>query len=228
MQSEDPRPNGAVARNEGESPNRKASRAAKPTTSTLVRRARQIEKSGGGALPFVSSGKAQVASKLEGVARVLRGSGKALHDEDQSAIARYLDTASEQFESAASYLRDHDAGDLLEDLEKLARVQPLLAFGGATLVGLAGARFVKSSAGGTGRARASASSAEQRARPNREKSATKSGSQRRPAQRPSSSAASSGASTSEIDEAGESQSNTARKARGEPETSRSSIERRAR
>jgi hypothetical protein len=45
----------------------------------------------------------------------------------------------------SSYLRDHDLGDVRSDVENLARRQPAVAIGAALVLGMLGARFLKSS-----------------------------------------------------------------------------------
>jgi hypothetical protein len=48
-------------------------------------------------------------------------------------------------DQVANYLRDKDARAMRTDLENLARRQPALVLGGALILGLMGARFLKSS-----------------------------------------------------------------------------------
>jgi hypothetical protein len=55
------------------------------------------------------------------------------------------ETLAQQVEQVANYLRNKDARAMRTDLENLARRQPALMLGGALLLGLMGARFIKSS-----------------------------------------------------------------------------------
>src|SRR5215216_4859667 len=91
-----------------------------------------------------AAGLSSVADAVRQVGQNLRGQG-----EEQSPVvqyaAQYGDKAAEQIERLTEYLRRHDAGQLVREVEGFARRQPALFLGGAFLLGLAGARFLKSS-----------------------------------------------------------------------------------
>jgi hypothetical protein len=93
-------------------------------------------------------GKDRVAEQLDQVARALRGAGETLRSEEQEDASYYTDTISEQMARASRYLRDHEAMDLVDGIERLARRQPALFLGGALVAGLAIGRFFKSSPDG--------------------------------------------------------------------------------
>jgi hypothetical protein len=93
----------------------------------------------------LASQKDQAAHSLGTVAQAIRQTGQGLRDEDQAAIGRYADTAAEQVERFAGYLRDRDVSDLVDDLEGFARRQPGLFLGGAVALGFVGTRFLMSS-----------------------------------------------------------------------------------
>ena len=63
------------------------------------------------------------------------------------------DTVARQVEQVADYLRNKDARAMRQDLENLARRQPALLIGSALVLGLIGARFLKSSERRGGRLR---------------------------------------------------------------------------
>ena len=65
----------------------------------------------------------------------------------QPAIANVADTVAEQTERFANYLRETDAREMLRNVEDAARKQPLLFLGGAFVIGLATARFLKAAGG---------------------------------------------------------------------------------
>lgn len=67
---------------------------------------------------------------------------------DQPAIANVAETAADQAERVAAYLREHDAREILGNVEDFARRQPLLFLGGAFVLGVAASRFIKAAAGG--------------------------------------------------------------------------------
>jgi hypothetical protein len=89
--------------------------------------------------------KGQLADQFGGIAAALRRTTEHLRSEDQQRIAGLTDTVARQVEQVADYLRHKDAGAMRQDLENLARRQPALMIGGALILGLIGARFIKSS-----------------------------------------------------------------------------------
>lgn len=92
-------------------------------------------------------GKDRVAAQLDTVARVLRSTGDQLEGDAQAEmVARYAQKAGESVERASKYLREHEAIDLVDGVERAARSQPLVFFGSAFVIGLALGRFLKSSA----------------------------------------------------------------------------------
>jgi hypothetical protein len=91
-------------------------------------------------------GRQQAASGIEHVAESIRRLTTDI-EVDQPAIANAADTAADQAERFASYLREHDAREILGNVESFARRQPLLFLGGAFLLGTAVSRFVKAAAG---------------------------------------------------------------------------------
>src|SRR5215213_11852364 len=96
--------------------------------------------------------KGQFAEQFGTMAVALRRTTEHLRSEDQQRIAGLTDTVARQVEQVADYLRNKDARAMRQDLENLARRQPALMIGGALVLGLIGARFLKSSERrGTGR-----------------------------------------------------------------------------
>jgi hypothetical protein len=89
--------------------------------------------------------KGQVADSFGTIADALRRTTEHLRSEDQQRIAGFTETVARQVEQVADYLRNKDARAMRQDLENLARRQPALMIGGALVLGLIGARFLKSS-----------------------------------------------------------------------------------
>ncbi|HMQ33171.1 MAG TPA: hypothetical protein PKD53_20735 [Chloroflexaceae bacterium] len=89
--------------------------------------------------------KDRVADSLGGVAQRLRQTGQQMHDQDDMGLTNYVDRAASQVESFSNYLRRNDIGSLVDDVERFARREPAIFFGSAFLLGLLGARFMKSS-----------------------------------------------------------------------------------
>lgn len=89
--------------------------------------------------------KDQATEQLESISSALRSTSENLRDENQDAVAGYIGDAARQVDRLSGYLRNHTAGELLEEAERYARREPALFLGGAMLLGLVGARFFKSS-----------------------------------------------------------------------------------
>ena len=89
--------------------------------------------------------KSQFADQFGTIASALRRTTEHLRSEDQQRIAGLTETVARQVEQVADYLRSKDATAMRNDLENLARRQPAVVLGGALVLGLIGARFLKSS-----------------------------------------------------------------------------------
>lgn len=89
--------------------------------------------------------KAKFADQFETIAGALRRTTEHLRSEDQQRIAGLTESVARQVDQIANYLRNKDARAMRTDLENLARRQPALMLGGALVLGLIGARFLKSS-----------------------------------------------------------------------------------
>jgi len=61
------------------------------------------------------------------------------------AIARYVEKAADQIETCSRRLKEKDIDELATDVQRLARRQPAVFIGSAFVLGIAGARFLKSS-----------------------------------------------------------------------------------
>ncbi|MGH7509514.1 MAG: hypothetical protein ACREMZ_08585 [Gemmatimonadales bacterium] len=89
--------------------------------------------------------KAQLADQFGTIAQALRRTSEQLRSEDQQRIAGLTETVARQVDQIGDYLRNRDARAMRTDLENLARRQPGLVVGSALILGLVGARFLKSS-----------------------------------------------------------------------------------
>lgn len=94
----------------------------------------------------LSSQKDRAVDSLGTVADALRQTGKHLRESDQQGIAQYADKAAERVEQFSGQLRGKDVQEIVRDVERYARQQPALFLGGAFVLGLLGARFLKSTA----------------------------------------------------------------------------------
>lgn len=87
----------------------------------------------------------RAAEALTGVAQALRQTGRQLREQDQQAVTGYIDSAASQLERVSNYLKHNDLGQVIDDVERFARRQPALFLSGTFVLGLLGARFLKSS-----------------------------------------------------------------------------------
>jgi len=82
---------------------------------------------------------------LGSVAQAVRSSTQRLRDEHHDAIAGYVEKAADQIETWSRRLKEKDIDELATDVQRLARRQPAVFIGSAFVLGIAGARFLKSS-----------------------------------------------------------------------------------
>lgn len=68
-----------------------------------------------------------------------------LRQSDQAMVAEYVEQAASQVERLAAYLENKEPAELVGDVERFARRQPAMFMGGAFVLGLMAARFLKSS-----------------------------------------------------------------------------------
>lgn len=84
---------------------------------------------------------------LGSVAQAVRQSTQQLRDQQHETIAAYVEQAAGQLERFASRIKEKNVGDLLNEIQDLARRRPGIFIGSAFALGLLGARFIKSSSG---------------------------------------------------------------------------------
>jgi hypothetical protein len=75
----------------------------------------------------------------------LKEAGSQLREQDEPAVATYLDQAADQIEQVGSMLDNQEYGQLIGTVQGFARRQPVLFFAAAVAVGVVGARFLRSS-----------------------------------------------------------------------------------
>jgi hypothetical protein len=89
--------------------------------------------------------KDRTAEGLGSVAQALRQTSDQMRNEDKgSGIHEYVASAANQVERFSDYLRSTNTRELVNGVERFARQQPALFVGGAFVLGLIGARFLKS------------------------------------------------------------------------------------
>jgi len=98
----------------------------------------------------VNEQKARAAEGLGSVASAIRQASEHLRTENQT-LATYADKAVDQIQVFADRMRDKDPAEMVRDAERFARRNPTAFVGGAFVLGLALARFLKSSSDYGGR-----------------------------------------------------------------------------
>jgi hypothetical protein len=85
------------------------------------------------------------ADRLGEVAGAVHGAARSL-EAGMPQMASYVHDAAVRLEDAARTLRTRNVDDLMGEINRFARSQPALFFGGAMLAGFALTRFLKSTA----------------------------------------------------------------------------------
>lgn len=94
----------------------------------------------------IEQGKGQAVDSLGTVASAIRQTSGQLRKQDQDGIAEYVERMAGRIEEFGTYLGNRNLNQLVGDAERFARREPALFVGGSFLLGLFGARFLKSSA----------------------------------------------------------------------------------
>jgi len=88
--------------------------------------------------------KSRVADQVRTIAGAMRSASDELRKNDQAGIARAAQRLEQKVEQAAEFLRNKNPREIREDLENAARREPVWFLGGAFMLGLLAARFLKS------------------------------------------------------------------------------------
>jgi hypothetical protein len=104
------------------------------------------------ALTAADERKQRAAEQVGGIAEALRSASRSLARSQIPTAARYTDRAAEQIEEVARALRERRWGELVEDVEQVARRQPALFVAGAVAIGFLIGRFLLLSSGDAARA----------------------------------------------------------------------------
>jgi hypothetical protein len=89
--------------------------------------------------------KSTATQTLSKAADALQQSSQQLQSQNEGMAAQAIDTVAQRLQGAAGYLENRDIGQLLGEAEDFTRRNTALVLGGAFLVGLGLARFLKSS-----------------------------------------------------------------------------------
>ncbi len=94
------------------------------------------------ALSAANERKERVAQQVGGIAEAVRSAARSLDRSQTPTVARYVDRAAAQVDDLAHALHERRWGELIGDLEMVARRQPALFVTGAVAVGFLIGRFL--------------------------------------------------------------------------------------
>ncbi|HKP85611.1 MAG TPA: hypothetical protein VJZ26_05925 [Blastocatellia bacterium] len=90
--------------------------------------------------------KDRAAEGVESIAQALRQTSDQLRGQNQAVpVHEYMNSAADQVERLSGYLRSTNVNQMINQVEQFARRQPAIFLGAAFVLGLVGARFLKSS-----------------------------------------------------------------------------------
>ena len=98
-----------------------------------------------GASAQLNTQKDRATDGLGSVADAVRQSTRQLREQRHETIAGYVEQAADQIDRFSRGLKNKDVGELMRDAQRFAQRKPALFVGSAFAIGLAGARFFKSS-----------------------------------------------------------------------------------
>ena len=104
-----------------------------------------VEQAKGAITTQISAQKDKAVGALDGLTQALHQTGQSLRQSGQGVFGDYADNLAGQLDQAIGYLKQNDVEDLAKQTEQFARTQPVLFLGGAFVLGIAVARFLKSS-----------------------------------------------------------------------------------
>lgn len=88
---------------------------------------------------------AELGRRSRGLARALRAASSTLESEGEGAFSEVAVSAAVQVDRMSDYLEDENPGGMLQDLEAIARNNPVAFLGTTFALGLFGGRFLRSS-----------------------------------------------------------------------------------
>lgn len=97
------------------------------------------------ARPMMAKRKNQLVDQIKDTAQVLRETGDRLIQREKVRGGEYAHKAAEKLDRYSTYLQDKDVDTIIDDVQRFGRERPWLTIGGAFLLGVAVARFLKAS-----------------------------------------------------------------------------------
>lgn len=92
---------------------------------------------------LVSEQKGLAADRLGTLAGALRQTSHQLQEQEDGTMGHYTEVIADQVDMVSNFLRERNPGDLLGDLQRIARQQPELFVAGSLAVGFLIGRFIK-------------------------------------------------------------------------------------
>jgi hypothetical protein len=92
-------------------------------------------------IPFLSSRKERLVEQLNDTAGALRETGAQMDENNRSADLVRM--SARKIEQLGGYLGSREIDDIMDDLQQYARSKPWMIMGGAFVLGIAAARFIK-------------------------------------------------------------------------------------
>ncbi|KJS33521.1 MAG: hypothetical protein VR64_01770 [Desulfatitalea sp. BRH_c12] len=92
-------------------------------------------------IPFLSSRKERLVEQLNDTAGALRETGAQMDESNRSADLVRM--SAKKIEQLGGYLGSREIDDIVDDLQQYARSKPWMIMGGAFVLGIAAARFIK-------------------------------------------------------------------------------------
>jgi hypothetical protein len=93
----------------------------------------------------IDTQKSKAADNLGSLSNAIRQSADSLSQNGQPQIAGVVTSAAEKIDDVTSYLRNKNVDEIASEINDYARQNPQIFIGGAFLLGIAVARFLKSS-----------------------------------------------------------------------------------
>lgn len=94
---------------------------------------------------MAQSQKDKAAQTISSVAMAVRHTGENLQQQDQGAVGQYAVKTADRVDEFAQYLQQRNVRDLVNEVQVYARRNPAVFLSGSFALGLAAARFLKSS-----------------------------------------------------------------------------------
>jgi len=94
---------------------------------------------------FLNEQKDRVGSEIETYSAAARRAAERLEGGSDTNLSSYVSSAADQLDRLATRVQERDLGELIDDVEEMARRRPEVFYGGMFVAGLVAARFLKAS-----------------------------------------------------------------------------------